>query len=231
MKKTLLTALSVFGAMNVQADDMMEYVIKENITTTNVNAKVLMKTKPDTFRTSIMFETEEFGADKAQKELNKLIKSATNTLKSQRQDYKLGHFNSYQDYKSKKHKASQVITIEGKDKEKIEAITTLLQEREGLVQSTTSFLSDEAKAKQFEVLFEKAYDDATKKAKFITKQLNGIKYSIVEMHHNMNTSHVRPMAYKAMAMAESVSDAPHIEIDNSEKDVWLNVTLKLAIHK
>lgn len=231
MKKTLLTALSVFGAMNVQADDMMEYVIKENITTTSVNSKVLMQAKPDTFRTSIMFETEEFGAEKAQKELNKLIKQATNTLKAQKQEYQLGHFNSYQDYKSKKYKASQVITLEGNDKEKIEVLTTMLQDKDGLVQSTTSFLSDEAKAKHFERLFEKAYNDATRKANFITKQLNGQKYSVIEMHHNMNTTHVRPVAYKAMARAEVFSDAANIEIDNSDKEVWLNITLKLAIHK
>lgn len=232
MKKSLLSVLSIICAYSAQAsDDLQEFLIKENITTTSVATKITTESKPDTFKTIVEFSNTAVDSKKAQAELNKLIKKSTDLLKAQNFEYELGHFNTYQDYKSKKYIAKQTITLENKDKEKLEKITTTLQNQDGKVVSTVSFLSDEEKSKQFENLFTQAYNDAVKKAEFLTKQLGGQKYTIISINHYMNAADVRPVAFKTMALEARMDSAANIELDNSDKEIWLDLNMQIAIYK
>lgn len=232
MKKALLLACALMLTTNANASELTEFLIQENITLTNVKERATLDAKPDMFRSTIEFTAKSYSAEDAQQELNRKIKSATKIVKDYNFEYELSSFNIYQDYKSKKQFASQSITLESKNKEKIEKLTTQLQNNEGLVKSTTSYLSEEMKKQEFEKLFETAYTKATDKAKFITKQMNAANFKVTNANYYMNERSVRPMAFRGKAMmAESTMSDANIEIDNSDKEIWLELTLEIAVEK
>lgn len=233
MKKTLLILSALLLSVSANAsDNFQEFLIQQNITISQITSKATTKVKPDTFKTTVEFSTVNRSAEKAQLDLNKKIKIATKILKKTDLEYKVGNFNSYKRYKSTKHRSRQTIEIKSNDKKTLESVVTTLQQNDAKVTSTYSYVSQEQKNKQYKELFEQAYKDAKTKADFIVKQTGANDYVVTNLSQRMDNGYYRRQMFNEMAMVKSAGaekPIPKIEIDNSEKEISLEVTLSIAI--
>lgn len=229
MKKLAIIALALSLSNAALADNRSfdEYLVEENITTMNIKSKASIKTMPDMFRITVEYSTSDFKAKNAQLKLNKMIKEATAEIKKSKLEYSLNNFSSYQQHKSKKTTARQSITIDTPNKELLETVTTELQKQNGRVVNTRSYVSAKAQQEFFETLFNTAYDKANNKAKFMTSKLNANKFNVTKVDYYMNERQVRPMMARTMAMESDAS--AKMEMDNSNKELWLDMTMSIAI--
>ncbi|HAG53099.1 MAG TPA: hypothetical protein DCL21_04860 [Alphaproteobacteria bacterium] len=228
MKKILLIALTLGLAATANASEEKKH---EDITLVQVKEKATIKTQPDMFKAVIEFSTTDYSAKDAQLDLNKQIKKATDTVTNLGLKYELASFRTHQEYKSKKFKASQSIKIETKNKVKLEEIATELQNQNGKVINTSSFVSKEAKQTFFETLFSQAYDKAIEKANFITSKVKGEKFGVTRIDYYLNEQSPRPYMARAMSAEMATSAAPKMQIDSSDKELWLDLTLSIEIEQ
>jgi len=228
MKKLLLIALTLGFAATANASENKEH---DDVTLVQVKEKAIIKTQPDMFKAVIEFSTRDYSAKDAQLDLNKQIKSATDTVKNMDLKYELTSFRTHQEYKSKKFKASQSISIETKDKVKLEEVATSLQTQNGKVVNTTSFVSKDAKQKFFETLFSQAYNKAVEKANFITKTIKGENFDITRIDYYLNETSPRPYMARTMSAEIAMDAAPKMQVDSSDKELWLDLTLSIEIEK
>ena len=225
MKKLLLTAVVATSIVSFNANASDKHDHDNDATTASVQEKAIVKTNPDRFAATIEFTFSDYSAKDAQADLNTAIKKATDTIKKSGLDYKLNSFNTYKEYKSNKTTARQSIVLDSTNKTLIEATTTALQAQEGKVVNTVSYVSKQAKQKFFEELFTKAYNNAYSKAKFITKVANGEDLEVKRIDYYMNENQIRPMHRMMSAQAMSADAMPEIQVDNSPKELLLNLTL------
>jgi uncharacterized protein YggE len=235
MKKftTIATLFALMLTTTANADDSFnQFLIEKQVTISNVKAKETKESKPDMFRSTIEFSETDKSAEDAQMGINKQIASATKIIKSYKIEYEVGNFNTYKEYKTEKHTARQTLTVESNNKEDLEKLVTALQMSNGKVTSTTSYLSEEMKKQEFETLFAKAYAAAYKKAEFITKSLNAASFTVTNIDYFMNENSPRPIGNpRMMTMKLNSAEDANIELDNSNKEIWLELNMSIAISK
>jgi uncharacterized protein YggE len=231
MKKLAVVALALLPLTNVasaESRSFEEYLIQENVTLLDVKSTAMIKTKPDMFRSVIEYTETDRSSKEAQADLNEEIAEATALIKQHGLEYKLQNFSTYKHHNSDKFTARQSIVLETADKIKLEEVTTKLQKDDGRVVSTASFITREGGQDFFADLFAKAKKDAVAKADMITKQMNADSYTITRMNYYTSESNVRPMMMRSMAAADAPESAK-IEMDNSNKEVRLELTMSIAI--
>lgn len=228
MKKILLSAFLVTSlvAFNANAEE------KHTGIKSQATEDITIKVNPDKFTSTIEFKVTDFSEKNAQLKLNKEVKQALDIVKKHKNvKHSLSSFRSHQEYRTKATVATQSITLDSLDKNLVEKITTDLQQKSGVVKATGSYLSDELNKKHFEELFAKAYKLAHDKAKFIVKTTNGKDLKITNISYYLNNRRdiVPYRAVKSMAMTEEA--APMVNVDDSEKNVTLNLTLSFEFQQ
>jgi uncharacterized protein YggE len=231
MKKLAFVALALLPLTNVALADgrsFDEYLIQENITLSDIKSTAMIKTKPDMFRTVIEYSETDRSSKEAQSDLNEEIAEATALIKQHGLEYKLQNFSTYKHHNSDKFTARQSIVLETADKIKLEEVTTKLQNDDGRVVSTSSFVTRENSQDFFTELFAKAKKDAVAKAEIMTKQMGADSYTITRMNYYISEQNVRPMMMRSMAAADA-PESSKIEMDNSNKEIRLELNMSIAI--
>ena len=231
MKKLAFVALALLPLTNVAlAEDRSfdEYLIQENITLSDIKSTAMIKTKPDMFRTVIEYSETDRSSKEAQADLNEEIAEATALIKKHGLEYKLQNFSTYKHHNSDKFTARQSIVLEAADKIKLEEVTTKLQKDDGRVVRTSSFVTRESSQDFFADLFAKAKKDAVAKAEIMTKQMGADSYTITRMNYYISEQNFRPMMMRTMAAADA-PESSKIEMDNSNKEIRLELNMSIAI--